>query len=343
MPAIPIIMAATAVAGAVSTADAQRKAAHAAQDAAKATTGEATQLDINALDAQARDFARKNAADSKALEDQYSPGVGNLRTGSIQELLANLNGTPQANSLTNRIASSAGTPLTVGGPTTYDSPLVRAAVAKAQSDLALGGQLDQETRNAVARHAAATSGRVTGNLGLGRDLTLRDLGLTSLQLQQQRLQNASSVGAQEAALAQGNAAFADANAARSLQAQQFGRTNLLDSSNVLAGQDNSNFARILAAAQFAQNIAQPKVGLDPSSVVNLAIANKNAGMAGAQQAAGLQSAAANNQGQAAGQVIGTSLGFLQDYLKSRQPAPATTYYTPPANTLNYTSVAGPYG
>jgi hypothetical protein len=310
---------------AIANADAQRKSAHAAQDAANAANDPTKNGSVNIadLDAQARDFAKRNAADSRALEDQYNPGASALRANSLAALNGNLGRSAQTQTLADQIAAQAGQ-----APTgvSYDSPLLRDAIAKAQSQLALGGTLDTETQNAATRHALATAGGVGGGLTLGRDLTARDLGLTSLQLEQQRLTNAANLGGQEAALGQGNASL-------SLQAQQAGTNNLFNSANFLASLDSGDFARQLSAAQLAQNIAAPASGLDPGSVVNLAVGNSNAKAQGLQQASALQAAQANQKSQLTGQLIGTGLGIAGKYFT---PAPAvTTPVAPAASSIPY--------
>lgn len=328
MPAIPLIALAVSAAGTISAADAQRKALHAQQDAANAAQDPTKNgsVDINALDAQARAFARKNAADSADLENQYSPGVSQLRNNSIAALN---NGQPRSaatQALINRIAGQAGT----APSASYDSPLLRDAIAKAKSDLALGGTLDAETQNAVTRHALATAaGAGGGGLTLGRDVTARDLGLTSLSLANQRLQNASNIGNQEAALGQGNANL-------SLQSQLAGTNNLFNSANFLNSIDSGDFARQMALANFTQNIAQPASGLDPSSVVNLAVGNSQAKAQGLQQAAALQASGANQKSAFGGQLIGAGLGVASNYFANR-PASTTSNYVP-----SYTSSTSSY-
>ncbi len=312
---------AVAAGGAVASADAQRKALHAQQDAAKAATDPNTNgsVDINALDQQARDFAKRNAADSLALENQYNPGASQLR----QQSLANLNAagtgsSPEAQALAARIAAQAGT---VPTGISYDSPLLRDAIAKAQQQLALGGTLDRDTQNLVTRKGLATAGNVGGNLNLGRDIVARDLGLSSLDLSNQRLANATTLGQQEAALGQGNANL-------SLQSQLAGTNNLFNSANFLQSIDSGDFQKRLALAQFGQNIAQPTSGLDPGSVVNLAVGNSNAKAQGLQQAAALQAAGANQKSQLGGQMVGAGLGIASKYFT---PTYTGAGYTAPVN------------
>ncbi len=327
-------------------ADKARKAAHAAQDQATAAgngTGGGA-VNIADLQTQAQNVAKQNAANSAALEAQYNPGAQQLRSGSLQALLDGLNPRSQNGELSARIAAQAGQPLSrisAPGAEQYDSALTRQAVEQAAADLALGGELPQDVRNLVARNALARSGSVTGGLGLGRDLTARDLGLTSLDLRNKRLQNAAALGAQEAALGQGNAALRQANdslgvnvAGLNLQGEQYGRGNLFDSASFLNNIQSGDFQRALAAAQLGQNIAAPTAGLDPGSVVNLAVGNSNLAANSAQQAAALQAQAGNQKSALGGQLLGTSLGFIQNYLN--KPAPtsysypaASGYYAPP--------------
>jgi hypothetical protein len=321
MPAIPLIGLAVSAAGAISTADSQRKALHAQEDAAKAAQDSATNGSVNIADvqAQAQQAAKDNAANGAALEAQYNPGAAQLRANSLAAVNQGLARSSQTQTLADQVAAQAGQ---VPQGISYDSPLLRDAIARAQSQLALGGTLDTETQNAATRGALAKSGSVSGGLSLGRDLTARDLGLTSLQLQQQRLTNASNLGGQEAALGQGNANL-------SLQAQQAGTNNLFNSANFLASLDSGDFARQLSAAQLGQNIAAPASGLDPGAIANLAVGNSTAAAAGLQQAAALQAAGANQKSALGGQLIGTGLGIASKYFT---PAPQYSYAAPANNT-----------
>lgn len=374
MPAIPLIGAAAAVGGTVIAAKGLSNANKAANAAANA---KAPQVNIAETDALAREAARRNAVESAALEREFNPGAAELRQGSLAALLGALGpenasalaafagrgapgistpgarpGASAANTeLLNRIAAQAGQPLTSTG---FDSALTRDAVARASADLALGGELPQDVRNLVARRALARSGTVSGGLTLGRDLTARDLGLTTLDLRNQRLQAAAQLGSQEAALEQ-------ANAAMRAQAEQYGRANLLQSqaaideqdaraaqnyatdaqlaaqrdalasqnyfnqANLLQNIQSGDFARLFQAAQLGQNIAQPLSGLDPSAIANLAVGNVNAQAGQQQQAMGLRAGAANQQTQFGSQLAGTGLGIAAQFYKP--PPPAIPYHT----------------
>ncbi len=316
-----VIGAAAAVKGAY---DANKASKDAKKIAAQAANTPAPQVNIAQTDAQARQTAIQNAIDSAALERQFNPGAAELRQGGLQALMASLNaGTPERDALGSRIMVQAGQPLSVGPAQQYDSALTRQAVEAASRDLSMGGQLPQDVRNLVARNALAKSGSVTGRLALGGDITARDLGLTSLDLYNRRLQNAASLGAQEAGIASGNAQLRAGNDAQALAAQQYGRQNLFDSASFFDQINSGNFARSLAAAQLGQNIAQPQSGLDPSAIANLAIGNVNAQAGKDQQTAALQVGAANARAAAGAQLMGTGLGFVSQY--NRQPSTPTTY------------------
>ena len=293
------------VGGSLVAANAAKKAAaKAASAGAVADGGTTPTVDINAIQKQALDVARQNAKNSAALEAQYNPGAAQLRGASLSGVLANLPRSEQAQQLADSIARQAGQ-----APTgiSYDSPLLREAIAKASGDLALGGQLPQDVRNLVARGALAKSGSVSGGLNLGRDITTRDLGLTTLDLERQRLATAAALGQQEAGLGQGNAAL-------SLQAQMAGKSNLFDSANFLSGLDSGDFARQFSAAQLGQNIAQPTSGIDPGSIANLAVGNTNALASANQNAAAISVQQSNQRNQLYGQIGGLAAGLVTDYM-----------------------------
>lgn len=312
------------------------KAAKAAENAKPPT------VNIAETDAAARQAALQNAIESAALERRFNPGAAELRSGSLEALMAALNA-PQSerDALAARVAQQAGNPLTVGAAQQYDSMLTRQAVQAAADQLALGGELPQDVRNLVARGALARSGQVTGGLTLGRDLATRDLGLTSLDLQRARIAQAAQLGQQEAALEAGNAGLRAQNDAQRLEAEQFGRNNLLQSASFMDQIASGDFARAFQAAQLGQNIAQPQSGLDPSAIANLAVGNSNATAAQQQQAMGLRAGVANQQAAFGSQLAGTGIGLAAQFYKPApvvqpKPTPYIPYspstYTPPVRT-----------
>lgn len=243
---------------------------------------QAGQVDIAALDAMTREIAKRNAEQSAALEKAMTPEVPALRTAANQAVLAGLS--PDAN----QTAAADALFARLGG-TTY-TPLLQAAIDKARSDLALGGRLSIDQQNAATRGAAATTGTVTGGLGLGRDVSARDLGLTSYNVEQQRLQNASSIGGQE------------------LAREQFNSTNFLNQFQALQNYYNNNRSFALGAAQYGQSIAPPIVGIDPTAAANIAVGNQNAAQAAQSNAANIRGATAQGMTQLGGQFLGFGLG-----------------------------------
>lgn len=274
-------MAATTalVVGATAAATGAATQLKASSDARKAASK--TGVDINALDAQTRQIALRNARESAALEQQMNPEIVALRLRANQQALANLTRDPNQEAAIGMLLSGLGQ--------NYNTALTDAAIAKAQQDLALGGQLSQDQRNEATRSALAKTGVITGNLGLGRDIVARDLGITSAQLEQQRLQNAANLAGLE------------------LNREQANATNFLNSIGLLNNYYNNNRNMDLATAQYAQSIQQPIVGLDPASIANLTVGNANA-----QTQAQMQAAAALNQSGSGlmslgGSLIGASL------------------------------------
>ncbi len=303
---------AVTAASAVNSADSQRKALHAQQDALKNPANSTAGLEQSTTD-----LATQNAIASRNLENQLTPEVQQLRSSANTGLLNFINA-PQDSSITSlqqQIAQNGGIPL--------NTPLLNAAIAKAQSDLALGGRLSSDQQNTATRGAAARAGQVGGNLGLGRDLTARDLGLTSAQVEQQRLMNASQLGGQEMSLATNN------------------QSNLLNSLTALRAVHDDRYNQLLSAAQFGQSIQPPIVGLDPTAAANLQIARTNA-----------QGAAAANQANVQGQqtnaylnLAGQGLGFLNTWNNNRVAATAgigapTTYADFIAANPNSTAAGG---
>lgn len=292
-------------------------------------------VDLNAAQTAAQIIAQQNAANSAALEAQYNPGAAELRSQSLQSLMAALNAsTAERDALNARIAAQAGQPLNVAPAQQYDSPLTRAAVQAAADELALGGQLPQDVRNLVSRNAFARSGQVTGRLNLGRDISTRDLGLTSLDLQRARLAQAAALGQQETALEAGNAGLRAQTDAQRLAAEQFSRGNLLDSASFMEQVANGQFGRAFQAAQLGQNIAQPQSGLDPGSLVNLAVGNSNQAANAQQQAMAGAGALGQQQAQFGAQLVGTGIGLAQQFWKPPAPTPYKPFYTPPPTSLS---------
>lgn len=229
-----------------------------------------------------------------------------MRSQSIKALLAQLGPNADAQKAESLIAGQLGK--------STQSDLLNQAVAKAQSDLALGGALPLDVRNLVARNAAATGGSV-GNIRLGKDISARDLGLTSLQLQAQRLAQAQALGQAD------------------LASKQFDSNYLLNQGSLLQSMSSGDFARALAAAQFGQSLQTPVVGLDPSAIANLSVGNANAGTAAGLQAAQIGASQAQGAGSIGSSLLGSGLGGLAKYFGSSSSTP--TIAVPAASSVPY--------
>ncbi len=287
--AIGLAGLAVSAASAANSADNQRKALHAQQDQLKAS-----QATADTLGQSTQDLSKQNALASAELERQLTPEVQQLRTSANQNLLNGLNSNRYDMSGNQSLLQSQ-----VGQPA--NTPLLNAAIEKARGDLALGGQLSTDAQNLATRQALAKAGTVGGGgLGLGRDLVARDLGLTSMQVEQQRLQNASQLGGQE------------------LQLGQFNASNLLNHINLLNQINSNGFGRDLATAQYAESIARPTVGIDPGSAANLQIAQQNAQGAAAANAANVKGQQQQGYLNAAGQVTGGALALYNQYKQGQQ-------------------------
>ncbi len=283
--------------------------------AAEKAAGGSKGVDITSLDQQARDLSKRNAADSAALEAQFAPEVAALRTQATQSLLP-YTGSNNPLSTTGQTLRSDlyGDFSNAGNAQLQQSPLLADAIARARTDLALGGGLDTATRNEITRRSAANAGMVGGGqLGLGRDLSARDLGLSSLQLGNQRLATAASLGGQEQAFNNAQGQFGLQNTAQRLS-----------TAGLISDLGQQDFGRQFQLAQFGQSIARPQTGLDPTSLVNLSIGNTNASNAAIQNAAAVQAQSGNSLMGLGGNLIGAGAGLYANRAQATK-APAASY------------------
>lgn len=290
-----------------------------ASKAAKAGVS-AGQVDIDALDAQARRIAQQNAADSAALEQAMTPEVPQLRTAANNQILSQLGPSETDRFSQEQLGGLAGSNVGMA-----NTPLLRAAIAKARQDLGLGGTIGADTQNAVTRAGLARAGTVApGGLGMGRDIVARDLGLTSLDLERQRLAAASQLGGQELQLESQNANTAFNN-----------RANLLNAINTMQSVQGNQFNRAMAAGQYGQSIQQPVVGLDPGSVVDLTVGNANNASAARASQANIYGAQAQGYGNLAGQALGYGLLQYNNSGIQTTPKPMNTTQVPNNNVVGF--------
>ena len=304
MPAIPIIGAATGIYSALSSS---KKSSAAATQASQVTP-----VDINALNTQAVNAAQSNAAASNTLEQQYNPYLNALRQSSTANLNQYL--TPSADQQGLYGGLLNGFNQAASGPAAA-SPLFTSAANAAQQQLNLGGTLDQETQNQIMRAGAAKSGQLAGpggGLGLGRDISARDLGLTSLQLQNQRMTNAANIGSTQQNYG--------------LSAQQLQLQQMLGLGGLANQMNQQQFGNAFNLAQFTQGIQQPQVGLSGNNIASIATGNSNMANNANQQSAAINAQSAQGQAQFGGQALGYGLNGLANYY-----APTTTQ-TPQLNS-----------
>jgi hypothetical protein len=302
--------------GAGASAYSANKAAQAQKEAAKAS-----QVDINALDAQTREIARRNALESMALEKELTPEVAALRQQSIQGLLGGMGTTQREQNIADLLYGGLGTQ--VGqAPSRSDigSPLLRAAISRAQADLARGGKLDADVQDAVTRASLAKAGRISGGgLGLGRDITARDLGLTSMDVAQQRLQRASQLGGQELGMSQARAQMGLAEQEAGNQLALANASNLLNKLQLLQQVQTAGYGRTLSAAGLGQSIAPPVVGLDPGAIASAVTGNAANLSAAKSNLANIYGAQGQSMMQFGGQAIGAGI------LAAANKKPGTQY------------------
>jgi hypothetical protein len=307
----------SAVYGGIEGNQAKQKAKGAANAAAQ--NAENAKVDIGALNNQVNQIATNNAVQSQQLEDQLNPGINNLRSSSTAALLNDLGTSPQQQSIINGLNTDLNSPQSL--PALQRSALLNSAISKAQGNLALGGNLDVDTQNAVTRAALAKAGTIQGGtgLGLGRDVTARDLGLTSMNVAEQRLNDASNLGQVDQGINSTQQQLQN-------QLNQTNQTNRLNISSLLNSLGQQQFQNQLNIGQFTQGIQGPAVGLDPGSAANIAIGNANLQAGAGQQAAAIQAQGQTQANQIYGQAAGTAIGALGKYFNSPSVSTAPTVY-----------------
>lgn len=134
-----------------------------------------TPIDINKLMTEARTQYAENWKQSVAMAKGVNPGLDSVANQTSAGFKAR-----------NSFLSDL-----MGG----NGDLLNEASTRTLQQLRLGGKLDPETQNAVMRGALSQgAGAGLSGSGAGRGLAARDLGLTSLGLQQSRTDRASAMG-----------------------------------------------------------------------------------------------------------------------------------------------------
>jgi hypothetical protein len=259
-----------------------------ANKAAKAAKG-VQPVNVAQLAADARANAETNLRRSLELEQQYLPGQAAARSGLQQTLAGLFGGDAQRARAT---ALSGMQDLAQRGGV---GELERTAADQILADLQLGGKLDAETQAGVIRGALSGAGGA-GILGsqAGRGLTARDLGLTSLQLQNARRQAALQAGG---------------------QMTQSEMASLMGLQNMVGGQTSE----ALTASQVLSGML-PEAGLSAGDLASVAVGNVN--QKNEARLAASQASTAGTQG-ALG-ALSQGLGMYAGLAALRPPVPPQT-------------------
>jgi hypothetical protein len=233
-------MAWVAVGTAVVTAVGGLAQANAAKKAAQGA--KAKPVDVDKLITDARTSAAENYKNSLALEAQYNPEQAALRGNALLRLNDLANG---------NVRSVAARDNLLNGVVDEANPLLESSAASILKSLALEGSLSPETQNLITRSALQTGARagISGS-DAARGLVARDLGLTSLSLQQAR---------QQAALQAGQAMSADS----------------LNRLNAAQNAANADTALITSVGALAAANPLPESGLSPADIAGVTIGNNN--------------------------------------------------------------------
>lgn len=206
-------------------------------------------LDISKVITDARETARTNLAQSIALEQEFRPGTAALRK-TTDKALGDL-----ASGQTPGI-SSRDTLLDLMGNDIASNPLLEESASRILSNLRLGGALGADVQQQAFK-AALEKGGAAGISGSGaiRGLVARDLGLTSLGLENQRISQAQEAGKTMSALR--------------LQ-------DLATRGSITGAAANFDLSRIGTLAGLIDSRYLPSSGLDPGAIASLYVAENNA-------------------------------------------------------------------
>jgi hypothetical protein len=292
------------IAGGIMSSKAAKKAADEAMSKQKT-------VDIGKLVADARANSEANLAKSLELEKKYLPGTAQLRETTTENLLSQI--APGGTAATRReeaLTKLLGFTPASATPTYEGSPLFKQATDRIAAELALGGKLDPETQAAVVRGALSGAGR-SGIIGsqAGRGLTARDLGLTSLQLQQARQGAALEAGKMQSDLGLTQAQLGLSAGDQLLRSLGMG---VEATSNELT--QAGNLYQTLA------NQALPESGLSSGSLADIEVGQTNAYNQRLMDAAGIKAGGAIA---GIGQAVGGVQAGLGMYAGAKYPGKST--------------------
>jgi hypothetical protein len=188
------------------------------------------------------------------------------------------------------------------------SLLLQSAIDRAQQDLALGARLPQDVANQITRQSGERGGRVgmTGT-GTSRDVVARDLGLSSLDLLNQRMGQAAQLGGMEQQTNLQQQSLADSINRFNVQSGLQQQGQRLQTGGFLQGLIDQPLTR---AMQTTMGTAAPMVGLDPGMAASFQVADINALNQYNQQMAAAQAQAKQGQQDFFGGLLGEGANIL---------------------------------
>jgi len=264
--------------------------------------------------------ARRSWMASLGLEREFSPETEALRREAVTGLLGDVRGggqvmDPMVRQQLMQTMMAQGQMGDVPYEQLPQNEMYDMLRQQVMADLQLGGQLDRETQNLVGRASAQRAG-AGGFLGgqVGRDISARDLGLTSMQVAQQRRGAAGALAQQEMAQAAQQQGFkASLNQINQQLAGQRAGTQL-QFGTMLTGADQQAFTNRAALAQFGQGIERPMGSIDPGALASAYIADINQRNQLVNQAAiaqaNVEAQAKESQNALIGDVFGGVMGMF---------------------------------
>lgn len=293
------IAAVGAVAGAVVSSNAAKKAAQTQADALKSVKG----VDIPAVEQEAKNADVQKYKDQFDLLNQYDPVTGQLRSNTndaLNQYATNDTNANQANSILNTLFNEN------KGPDSTDLNFYNTLRTQAQGQLDQGGALSPEQQSEIVR--AGLEGASTTGLNAGSAAARQSIGgLLASQVtaqQQARQQMAQNLFGFATQLKDNNNAQQQAVAQTSLAASQA-------QGNKLLGLANLADSRV------------PNVGLSGGDIANLAVGNQNQANQTALQQGAINASNAQARAQIAAGLIG-GLTSAAGTAAGAYKAPATT-------------------
>jgi len=247
-------------------------------------------LNIDDIDRRMRELAMRNLQEGRMVEQMYRPEFAQMRGVVDQSMLdrarrAQAGMSDQEDLRQLFLQGLQAPPEELSMPELERSALLQDALAQAREELSMGGALPREIQNAVTRAALAGAGQSGLEQGVaGRDIVARDLGLTGLDLRNQRLNRAAQLGELETGINVGQQALRDSINRANVALRQQKRQEIGEGLRFL---EDLGFRDFTTATQAAMGTPLPQLGLDPGSFADMIMADRNARMGAQQQAAAI--------------------------------------------------------